>query len=72
MSKSFKPLNDDLLDSLRRISNGELRVRSRMIHEGAHSYILSGEALEKYERYENDVKYKTNVLRIKIRSLGKK
>lgn len=48
-------LDDDFVEALRRISNGECRVRSRIIKEGGHAYSLSGEELEEYERYENNL-----------------
>lgn len=69
--KTFKEKHADVLDALKRIGNGELHVRSRIIHEGAHSYILSGEELEEYERWENDVNYKNDCLEKQNKELRK-
>jgi len=61
-NKLFEDEKAKFLDALKRISNGELHVRSRIIHEGAHSYSISGEELEHYERWEQDIKYKNECL----------
>ena len=69
--ESFKEKQERFLEALRRIGNGECRVRERIIKEGAHSYVISGKELESYERWENDVKYKNDCLEKQNKELRK-